>query len=273
MGTILEARTGFVQTSGARLYYEEIGHGPSLILIHAGVADCGMWDDQVQDFSHSFRVIRYDMRGFGRSGQAIGQYSNDDDLLAIMEFLEVDKAHLVGLSWGARVAVDFTLEHPDRVTGLILASPNLGGYEFSPELSSKIEVVDEKVAEGNSRGATELELRMWVDGPARPPDQVDSTVRERVRKMEERIYTLYSPDASPAAPRRPAITCLSEIQVRTMIIVGEKDMPDILAIGRLLEKEVKGAKLKVVADAAHMLNMEKPDEFNRMTIDFLKEAT
>jgi pimeloyl-ACP methyl ester carboxylesterase len=254
------------------LYYEEVGHGTPIILIHAGIADCGMWDEQIEEFSQSFRVIRYDMRGFGLSDRATGEYSNSDDILALMKFLKADMAHLIGLSFGASVAIDFTLEHPERVIGLVLVSPSLSGYQFSNELSSKIQAVDEMVAEGNQSGATELELQMWVDGPTRSPDQVDSTVRERVRKMEERIYALYNPDASPAPPRQPAMSRLSEIQVPTLIIVGGKDMPDILAIGRLLREKVKGAKLAVVANTAHMLNMEKSSEFNRIVVDFLTKA-
>jgi pimeloyl-ACP methyl ester carboxylesterase len=273
MRLVLETRTGFVQSSGVRLYYEETGLGSPVILVHAGIADCGIWNDQIPDFSRTFQVIRYDMRGFGASDRATGEYSNIDDLLAVMRFLKVDKAHLIGLSYGARVAIDFALEHAEKVAGLVLASPNLSGYEFSKELSSKIQAVDEMVAEGNSRGAIKLELQMWVDGPFRSPGRVDSTVRERVRKMEERIYAVYNPDASPVPPRRPAISLLPEIQVPTLIIVGEKDMPDILAIGRLLQKEVMGARLTVVANAAHMLNMENPSEFNRLVLGFLRRMS
>jgi pimeloyl-ACP methyl ester carboxylesterase len=187
-----------------------------------------------------------------------------------MKFLGVDKAHLIGLSFGARVAVDFALEHPERVAGLVLASPTITGYEFSNELSSKIRAVDEMVAEGNSRAAIELDLKMWVDGPFRSPSQVNARVRERVREMEGRIYALYNEDASPLLPRDPAISRLSNVQVPTLIIVGEKDVPDIVAVGRLLQKAVKGAKLTVVADAAHMVNMERPSEFNRITLNFLE---
>src|SRR5262249_28597395 len=128
-------KSGFGMIAEPSLYYEEIaGDGIPVVLIHGGQLDRRMWDDQFQVFAKEVRVIRYDVRGFGKSPAATKPYSDIDDLHQLLKFLNIKKAHLVGLSLGGRIAIDFTLEHPEMAASLTAVGPGLSGYEdWSPE--------------------------------------------------------------------------------------------------------------------------------------------
>ena len=263
--------TGSAEVDGANLWYEvtgSLGAAPPIVLLHAGIGDARMWDDQVAPFAQRFPVIRYDARGFGRSGPATGGFSPIADLAALLAILGVSRAHLVGLSMGGTVAVDAALAYPDLVAGLVVAGARPSGLVPSRALRSAWEAVDVALAAGDVAGAVELELRMWVDGPNRTPDQVDPTVRERVREMDAALFAL--PDqGEPRPPDPPAVGRLGAIRAPTFVIVGAEDQPDVLAGGDLLSTGVPGARKAVIPDAAHVPNMERPAAFNRLVLDFL----
>src|SRR5271166_5735592 len=120
---------GFAPVGGTRLFYEVKGMGPALVLIHGGQMDSRMWDDQFALLAKQFTVIRYDVRGYGGSFQPDQLYSDTDDLAGLLDYLKVKNAHIVGLSLGGRIAIDFALVHPKRVKSLTLAGPGLAGYE------------------------------------------------------------------------------------------------------------------------------------------------
>ena len=111
----------FATINGTRLYFEIAGSGQPLVLLHGFTLDTRMWDDQFEPLTREFQVIRYDMRGFGQSGPpASERYAHADDLRDLLDHLRVDKAHLVGLSKGGAIALDFTLAYPRRVNKLVL---------------------------------------------------------------------------------------------------------------------------------------------------------
>ncbi len=235
-------QTGFAEINDTTLYYEVAGEGRKeregregrkghpLVLLHGGLVDSRSWDDQFSDFAEHYKVIRYDMRGYGKSGQLKADtkpYSLRQDLYALLQFLGIEKTYLIGLSMGGGLEIDFTLDHPT--------------------------------------------LRIWTDGPERSPEEVDAKVRERVRAMS--TFNFSRPDdqdaPEPLELEPPAISRLSEIHVPTLIVVGDKDVRDILTIADILEKGIAGAKKVVIPGTAHHLNMEKPAEFNRAVLDFL----
>jgi 3-oxoadipate enol-lactonase len=266
-----DAHAGFAEANGASLYYEVTGGGHPLLLLHAGVADSRMWDDQFPVFAQYYRVIRYDRRGFGRTVVSAEPFSNHDDAAHLLSSLGVEKAYVVGVSFGGYVAIDFTLAYPEMVDALVLSAPNVSGYEpSSDELLRFCTEEEEALARGDLAAATELNVRMWVDGPDRTPDQVNPAVRERVREMQLHAFAMDIPEA---VERRsltpPAITRLVEIQVPTLIIVGEQDVPEFLGISNLVAAGIRGAKKVVIPGAAHLPSMEEPELFNRIVLDFL----
>ncbi len=173
----LPTETGFAEVNGARLYYEVAGAGHPLTLIHAGIADHRMWDDQFAAFAARYRVIRYDLRGFGQSTLPPGPFSMVDDLRGLLASLGVERTYLLGCSMGGGIALDFTLTHPDQVDALILVGSGVSGRESSQGMRDAWAAVDAALDRDGIDAANDLEVRMWVDGPNRPSHTRASSAR------------------------------------------------------------------------------------------------
>jgi 3-oxoadipate enol-lactonase len=263
-------KTGFINIGKAKLYYEEMGSGTPLILIHGGLLDCRMWDDQFVEFSKQYRVIRYDARGHGNSETVSDTFSHHKDLEHLMEALNIEKAILMGLSMGGYISIDFALSYPEKVKALILVSPGLTGYKFkSKTLEENNKQLIKAIKTKNFDNVVEYFQRSWTDGPYRGPDQVDSTVRERVRIMAIETVQKYNFQNLEKRLDPPAINRLSEIKIPTLMIIGKLDMPDISDIADLIERDIVGAKKIEIDSVAHMVNMENPKEFNKIVHKFL----
>ena len=197
------------------------------------------------------------------------------DLFSLLQFLNIQKTYVMGLSMGGSLSVDFTLQYPGMVDALITVGAGLSGFEEDDpeEFKAKNEEMQEAFMRGDIARSVEISLQMWTDGPFRTPEQVNPQVRERVRAMT--THNLERGDDEEVQPQHietPAAGRLSEIQVPTLIIVGGEDVEFILTIADKLERDIVGAKKVVIPGTAHHLNMEKPQEFNRVVIDFLKQV-
>lgn len=262
--------SGLATINGAKIYYETRGEGPPVLLIHAGVADSRMWDAQFEAFSASYRVIRFDLRGFGRSEMPSGQFANHVDVRALLDQLGLQSAHVLGISFGGAIALDFALAYPGYARSLILGAPSVGGAVPSERVKRFWQEEDQALQAGDLDGATELNLRLWVDGPQRTPDQVDLDVREAVRQMQLAIFRKKIPnDVEEIDLNPPAIGRLSEITVPTLILVGDLDLEEKVALSARLAAEIPDTRRVVLPGVAHMLNMERPELFNRHVLDFL----
>jgi 3-oxoadipate enol-lactonase len=263
--------SGYVPATGARLYYEVAGSGHPLVLIHAGIADCRMWDEQVPVFAQHFRVIRYDTRGFGKSKTEDVEYSNRQDLHDLLKHLGVEKTYLIGASRAGGIAIDFTLDHPEMVGALIPVGSALGGLDHRPTEDEARMFRDMESAwnQKDFQRLAGLELRMWVDGPGQSDDRVDSALRERVREMILNTYSTHTTEGKPRSLDPPAAKRLADIRVPTLIIVGDLDESGVLAAADLLERGVPRARKVVMTGTAHLPSMERPAEFNRIVLDFL----
>jgi 3-oxoadipate enol-lactonase len=262
--------TGFLDVPGASLYYECAGQGHPLLLIHAGIADSRMWDEQFPVFAQRYRVIRYDVRGFGQTRLEPGTFANHEDVRMLLNALGAQKAHIIGVSFGSAIALDFTLAHPDVVASLVMVSPGASGVEPSERIRQFIRDENALVEQGDIEGATELNMRLWVDGIHRRPEQVNATVRQRVYDMQYHAFTIPMPDGVEEEELHPpAITCLSEVRAPTLIIVGDLDLPEKLQLAAQLASDIPGARQHIIAGAAHMPSMEQPEAFKRVVLDFL----
>lgn len=265
-----QAPRQFVDSNGARLAYEEAGSGPPLVLVHAGIADSRMWDGQFEELAEHFRVVRYDVRGYGQSAMPAGEYTDRDDLRELFRALGIDRTFVLGVSMGAKIAVDFTIEHPEMVDALVLVSPALGGTTPSTEAQEYMGHIDEVYEGGDLEGAVEMELRWWVDGPNRTPEMVDTTVRERIRRMDTDNFDPPGEEGTELPLDPPAAGRLEEIHVPTLIIVGGGDVPDTLRNADLLEASIPAASKEVIPEAAHMVSMERPEAFKQLVVGFLR---
>ncbi len=274
---VSQVQKGFAEVNGTRLYYEVAGEGHPLVLNHGGLVDNHLWDDQFDEFAKHFKTIRYDIRGFGDSGMiknGMEPYSMERDLFSLLQFLDIRKTYILGLSMGGALSIDFTLQYPEMVDALVTVGAGLSGYEEDDpeELRARFAEMEEASKRGDVARSVEISLQIWTDGPFRTPAQVDSQMRERVRAMTTHIFERGDDEeVQPLHLEPPAAGRLSEIRVPTLVIVGDKDVEIILKIADKLEKDIAGAKKVVIPGTAHHLNMEKPQEFNRVVIEFLKE--
>ena len=262
---------GLVAIDDVRLYREVRGAGHPLVLLHAGIADGRMWDQQITAFAERFMVIRYDARGFGQSASARGEFSPRADLVALLAAHGIARAHLLGLSMGGAVALDLAITNPDLVSALVMASTRPSGLAPSEALRDQWKEVDTVLETGDVTRANEMELRMWVDGPHRPPDHVDPAVRRRVSEMNRAL--LKAPDEGTPIPLDPpAVDRLGDVRAPSLVLFGDQDQPDVIIGSERIAGETPGARSAIIANAAHMINMEQPAEFNRLVLDFLTDC-
>jgi pimeloyl-ACP methyl ester carboxylesterase len=264
-------QTGTEHVQGTDLYYEIAGDGPALVLAHAGFVDRRMWDEQFTVFAEHYRVIRYDRRGFGNSKMTPGAFSHRRDLHGLLARLGLEHAHLLGCSAGGGVMIDFALEHPQMVTSLVLVSSAVGGYQFQGDMPKPMQDLSAAIQSKELERAANIAVQIWIDGPQRGPDQVPARIRERAKEMSLTALPNAFTEEQPLEPA--ALERLSEISVPTLVIVGEMDDPSIAAIGQEFASRIPNARKEVISGAAHLPNMEKPEEFNRMVLEFLHQVS
>lgn len=263
----------YCEVAGGRIFYEVQGEGELLVLIHGGCLDRRMWDDQFAVFAQHFRTVRYDIRGHGRSDLPRQPYSDADDLKALITHLGERAAYLVGLSLGGRIAIDFALQVPEMVRALVLAGPGLSGFTLAdPEVTGSLGEVARALRAGKTDEARALllEVPFWR--------QDDPVVKHRLTEMlRDTNFDLWKAPVMSQEINPPAMGRLGEIKAPTLVVVGEGDVPDILRIAEILENGIPGATRVIIPGTGHMLNMQKPPEFNRIVLDFLtglsQEAT
>lgn len=266
-------KKSFAEIGGTRFYYEMAGEGHPLVLIHAGITDRGMWDGQFDACAQQYQVVRYDRRGFGDTTTVSEAYSHHQDLYNLLTFLDIERTFLVGCSQGGKTALDFTLEHPEKTGALVLVASALSGFTFADQLPRQWQELERADEAGDIEGVNELEMQIWVDGPHRTPQQVDRKVRERVHRMNHTAL-VKSVDLGEERPLEPAaVDRLSEIDVPTLIVIGDLDTPRTRAAADFLAEHITGARKVIVSGTAHLPNMEQPEEFNRQVLSFLGDAS
>lgn len=265
-------RKHFIAVADSKLYVEESGQGPALLLLHGGLVDHRMWEKQVSELTKFFRVLNCDMRKHGLTQDGDSTFLNSTAIALILDSLGVDRAHVMGLSLGAVAATDFVLAYPERVNKLILAAPGLIGYELGHDsvLVVNNKQVDAARQRHDTLTYTEYFLRSWTDGPKRKPTSVDPKLRAFVMHMVIDNLTYHQWATHLQFTEEPlAIHRLKSIKSPTLVLVGDLDMSDILAISDELTRKIPTVKKIVIAKAAHMLNLEQPTAFNRHVREFL----
>jgi pimeloyl-ACP methyl ester carboxylesterase len=258
--------SGFAEVNGTRLYYEALGEGPAVVLVHGGLVDSRLWDDQMRPLARRFRVVRYDLRGFGRSAPATGSFSPLEDLRGLLDFLRIEKASLVGLSLGGIVSADFALEHPERVERLVLVGAGLRGDKQPPPADAA------RAAEALSRGAeafADATLARGLYKAVRP----GTAAYTRLRRML--LDNFAAPAArrsgSPAYPEPPTAERLDRIKAPTLVVIGGEDAPNLKNMADTLASRIPGARKVTIPGSSHHPPVEKPKELNRVLLDFLKQ--
>ncbi len=264
-------QSGFLETNGARIRYEVAGQGEPVLFIHAGVADMTMWDGQVEALRDAYRVIRYDTRGFGRTETEAVPFSNRADVAAVLDHAGESSAHVVGLSRGGMIALDFALEFPDRVRSLTVAAGGIGGRMSPAELPESTWEEPERLIEAKDWDAiAEWETAFWADGPGQPRDRVPQ-VRERVHGWILENYRAEKVEGEPQPLKPPAAEWLGDLRVPLLVLAGTLDDPGTTESMRYLASVVPNARLEEF-ETAHLINLEQPERFNRVLREFLDSA-
>ena len=265
--------TGTVPVAGGELYYETSGEGHPVVLIHAALGDRRLWDPQFATLARRYRVIRYDVRGFGRSPAPTGSYTSVDDLETLLDRLDVDQIRLLGVSNGGRIALDFAVERPGRVEALVPICSGLAGYTPSNDaeevaafarLSERMQETPKLRVSGGTEAALNHLTETWVPALSTPERSlVRRIMRENLDWVlgEDRFEVPYAP---PAAER------LRELNVPTLVVEGERDQPAMHFIADYLFAQIPGAKRTVIRGGDHLPNLSNTAAFDRAIEEFLE---
>jgi 2-hydroxy-6-oxonona-2,4-dienedioate hydrolase len=268
------AAKGPAPINGALIYYEVAGHGEPFVMIHAGVADSRQWNNQFAHFQDSFRVLRYDLRGYGRSEPVDGEFSHMQDLSALLDYVHMSEPLiLMGCSIGGGLAMDFALAYPARVRALVMVDAGPSGLEMDLPKHPLADQAESAYNEGNLDLVAALETQIWFDGTGRTSSQVDQSMRKLVYDMDRRDLELDARHLGkrlPDAPT-PATDRLGDLTLPVLVIVGAHDTPYILAAADYMVHKIPAARKVTIPDAAHLPNLDHPDEFQRTVSAFLRE--
>jgi len=259
---------------GASLYYETDGSpgSPPLLLIHAGVATLRMWDEQVTALAHHHYVIRYDTRGFGETTAQSIPYSDADDAAAILDHLGVTTATVIGASRGGRIAIDLALSQPERVRGIAVLCSNPGGFPddaLTDREQQLFDDLDAREAAGEWEKLLRGEVEVWTFGPERSADDLDPAFVARAYALA--LANIEHGDNQPAGIPLdpPAYGRVDEITVPALVTVGGFDISPMIRAYEYLLATLPLATGHVFRTAAHLPNVEVPDETETVLLEWL----
>jgi len=272
--TTLERKSGFAEVPGGKLFYETAGAGEAIVLVHGNAGDHRHWDSQFNALADDYRVVRYDVRGFGKSSVPIEgeSYSDHEDLATLMDYLGIRMVHVAGWSMGSGIAIDFALAYPERTKSLISVGPWVSGYS-SPAadgIFADMAQVSAAIAGGGLKSAVDA----WMKAPFFSATTIDAGAAERFREIAVDYSFWAFTHSSPQRALEPSATLRThEIKVPTLILTAEHDIPACREVADLLNNSISGSQKIIMKGTGHLLHMEKPAEFNRHVLSFLHGAS
>jgi pimeloyl-ACP methyl ester carboxylesterase len=254
---------------GTDLYFEVEGTGPDLLLVHGLGLDGRMWDDQVDGLAGVARLLRPDLRGFGRSERDPGvPYSHVEDLVALLDAQGIDQVDLVGQSMGGMIALEVVHDAPHRVRSLVLVDTVIDGVPFDDETAQVFRDLRAAIDAGGVPAAR----RVWFDSAFFAPARRDPVIADRIAAMVDTYAGLDWLGDDPHRPRPALFAWVGTITVPVTVVVGELDVPSFREMAERIAARVPGARLVVVPGVGHMANMEAPAVVNDILSDVLGAA-
>ena len=269
-----KTQSGFAEIRGGRLYYESAGSGDAIVLVHGNAGDRRHWDPQFSALANDYRVIRYDVRGFGESSLPVeGEpYSDHEDLATLLDHLGVRTAHIAGWSMGSCIAVDFALAYPHRTRSLISVGPCVFGHSSPTQQAMFADMAQVRAAIADGDLGTAVDA--WMRAPYFSATIVDPAAGERFRQIANDYSFWAFSHRSPQRVLEPsAAGRTSEIQSPTLILTAEHDIPACLEIAHLLDESVPDSRKIIMEGTGHLLHLEKPGEFNQHLVDFIETVS
>ena len=257
---------------GIEIVYDDQGQGVSIILLHGFPFDRSMWREQIDFLSAcGYRVIAPDLRGLGEtkaSGEISAMEDMARDVAALMDELKVERAVICGLSMGAYVAFEFIALFPTRVRALVLAGARAQAADDS-ERKTREQQAQRVLAEGMGFAVESILTNLLAPGTLTKRPEIVSRVREMVRSTNPRGAAAAQ---RGMAMRRDYSGDLANIDVPTLIIAGREDRVRKAADAEFIHRGVRNSRLEIISDAGHLMNIEQPEGFNRVLLDFLLET-
>jgi 2-hydroxy-6-oxonona-2,4-dienedioate hydrolase len=270
----MDTKTGFAPSGSGKLYFETAGDGPPFVMIHAGVADSRQWANEFAHFAGRFQVVRYDMRGYGQSEPVEGEFSHLGDLQAVLAHLSiVQPAVVMGCSMGGGLAMEYALAHPAAMRALIMVGSGPPGLTLDVPTPAKFADAEAAYNAGDLDRVAELETQIWFDGEGRTQEQVDPAMRRLAYDMNRLALAHEAKQLGKRLPdaATPAAERLAELSLPVLVIAGSHDTPYILAAADYMVEKLPAARKVTIKDAAHLPNLDHPDEFRGIVEAFLDE--
>jgi pimeloyl-ACP methyl ester carboxylesterase len=246
-----------VQVNGARLWVEEAGAGPAVLLVHGGLGDLRLWEPQARALADSFRVVRYDLRFWGCSESPGMEFSSIDDLVGVLDALGIERAAVVGLSLGGGLALDAALAHPERFWALVHVAAGVTGIPVNPYSAEQEAAYEAAEERGDVETMMEIDFAVWA------PLGATDEYRELWRVTPDARGI---PDGTQPRPRPDAR--LEDVAVPTLVIVPEHDPPEQRAVSEEAARRIPGARLARV-DSDHYLTLREPEHVGELIREFL----
>lgn len=261
--------SGYVDVGTTTIYYETAGRGETVILLHGGWTSVRQWDEQIDSLARDYHVVRYDARGYGRSPLGDSAYAHHEDLRALFRHLGIERAHLVALSNGSTIALEFALTHPGLVRSMSIGPAPMPGYDLGQEFTTGIRAISRA---GGDRDIELTRRLIWDFAPLRVASTMPA-VRARLDTMFLRDHTW--PQSRAGAPARqrlhaPLAQLLPQVAGPVLIVVGDGEMPVLRQQADSMARAIPGAELVVIPGAGHVVNMEQPARFTRVLLDWLR---
>jgi len=260
----IKVDSGYINVDGGKLFYEMAGRGDNIVLLHDGMLDREVWDNQFPLLAMNYRVVRYDRRTYGKSSDPLAPFSDIEDLNQIFIQLNIDKAIVFGMSAGGGLAIDFTLKYPGRVSALILVGAVVNGFYYSPHMMNRGGHLKNPADLSDPQKA--IKYFAW-DDPYEIYSENVSAKEKFVKILESSQHKSTGNFYIPAD--RPGANFLSEIKIPVLILVGEYDIPDVHAHSGVIQFGIPKSRREIILNSGHLIPLEQPEAFNRTVFNFL----
>lgn len=236
------------------------GEGPTIVLVHAGVADRRSWQDVAGLLAGPATVVTYDCRGYGESPLTPGPFTHLDDLLAVLDEMTAGQVWLGGSSMGGRIALDAAITAPDRIAGLVLLAPGISGVpqaRLDPDSERLVALLETADAAGDSGQVGRLLTHLWLDGPSAAEGRVSGPARNLALDMISIIIRNDTPE-DPEDAGVDAWNRLAEVTVPAVVACGDLDLPYLVSDSRHLTERLPLGRHRVLPGMAHLPYLENP---------------
>ncbi len=247
-----------IPVAGGEVVAEGTGDGTPVVFLHAGVGDSRMWDPVVNRLKDRYRLIRYDVRGYGRSPAPTVPFSKLVDLLAVLDYFGLDRAHLVGCSMGGQTIMDCAIAHPARVRTLTLLAPGLSGFDWPEGPEDKL--AENALANQDFDAITAFVLKYWGRGST--DTETDALVEEQAKSSAMAWLTEGFEQTEPSAIER-----LGEITQPTVLVIGDSDYPPLEDVAKLIAERIPGVRRVDAAGVDHYVPLRVPELVSKLIVE------